>query len=790
MLRLLRRESLLPAVVFSFSKVKCDDLASGLVNGLPEGSSLSSDAEVKEACEFYEECVNGRLSEAERSLPQLLRVLALLRRGVGVHHSGMLPIVREMTEILFSRNLIKVLLATETFAIGVNMPARCAVFNGIRKNDGRGFRELLPGEYTQMSGRAGRRGIDAHGVCIVAGDELYDAERLEKVMVGEPPRLSSHFGMTYSMLLNLARNENNNGMRCKAMIHKSFLAHRARMASRELGTVASDLEEELNALPIPDADADGCTHDELIEYYDLLAEHSALCGKQLQHAARCRSNTALTTVLPAGRVIVLTGDLTADLGSRPRLAVLLGTPASKAAPEPTEGDDAPAAAPATLTLRCLLASQQSGALPPALNDVPFAPSPPSNTREVECIASGTTGDLRWDVLNVDACHTLMLCNQRLSVSNQAFALPVVEASVKGVAMQLAGLQRKHRFNSIEAVEPAVELQLPPPSPAGGEEEEKEAVPPEVALAQCGARAYELRELLSAHPLTQRPPTSLFTSLNSLLTTEKRRRWLTVHIDELSDACAEGLGAVTLLPDAAKRLQLLRKLGYLEATRGGGGAGTSSGAVEEGGGEEEEGTSPPVSPVSSFSIDRATLTLKGRVACELTTAADELLLAEAVCTGVLHGLTSAELAGLLSLFVAKGKVPKEPYNLTQPLQAAKERLNELAINTTQAQVEAGCLELGPDGEAGHVKFALNECMIAAAHAWAGGADFATLRECTMLQEGDIVRVLSRVEELAKEVKFAAWLLGDAQLGKTSEAVLSGIKRDVAAVPSLYTDGLER
>ena len=97
---------------------------------------------------------------------------------------------------------------------------------------------------------------------------------------------------------------------------------------------------------------------------------------------------------------------------------------------------------------------------------------------------------------------------------------------------------------------------------------------------------------------------------------------------------------------------------------------------------------------------------------------------------------------------------------------------------------------PDGEAGHVKFALNECMIAAAHAWAGGADFATLRECTMLQEGDIVRVLSRVEELAKEVKFAAWLLGDAQLGKTSEAVLSGIKRDVAAVPSLYTDGLER
>ena len=65
----------------------------------------------------------------------------------------------------------QVLFATETFAIGVNMPARSVVFNGVRKNDGRSFRELLPGEYTQMSGRAGRRGIDAHGVCILAGEE-------------------------------------------------------------------------------------------------------------------------------------------------------------------------------------------------------------------------------------------------------------------------------------------------------------------------------------------------------------------------------------------------------------------------------------------------------------------------------------------------------------------------------------------------------------------------------------------------------------------------------------------
>ena len=77
-------------------------------------------------------------------MPQLVRALALLRCGIGVHHSGMLPIVREMTEILFSKGRIQVLLATETFAVGVNMPARCVVFNGVRKNDGRASAGLDP----------------------------------------------------------------------------------------------------------------------------------------------------------------------------------------------------------------------------------------------------------------------------------------------------------------------------------------------------------------------------------------------------------------------------------------------------------------------------------------------------------------------------------------------------------------------------------------------------------------------------------------------------------------------
>lgn len=82
-------------------------------------------------------------------------------------------------EILFARGLVKVLFATETFAMGVNMPARCVVYSGIRKHDGKSFRDILPGEYTQMSGRAGRRGLDDTGVVIiVSSDELPDVRPL------------------------------------------------------------------------------------------------------------------------------------------------------------------------------------------------------------------------------------------------------------------------------------------------------------------------------------------------------------------------------------------------------------------------------------------------------------------------------------------------------------------------------------------------------------------------------------------------------------------------------------
>ena len=108
-----------------------------------------------------------RVYPPHRRLPQLVNMLSSLQRGIGVHHSGLLPILKELIELLFGEGLLKVLFATETFSTGLNMPAKTVVFTSPRKFDGGQFRWLSSGEYIQMSGRAGRRGLDDRGVLLL-----------------------------------------------------------------------------------------------------------------------------------------------------------------------------------------------------------------------------------------------------------------------------------------------------------------------------------------------------------------------------------------------------------------------------------------------------------------------------------------------------------------------------------------------------------------------------------------------------------------------------------------------
>ncbi|XP_014671078.1 PREDICTED: helicase SKI2W-like [Priapulus caudatus] len=211
---MLGKKNQLPVVAFTFSKKRCDENASQL-----SSLDLLTAAGKSEVHVFFQRCIS-RLKGTDKELPQVIHMQDLLKRGVGVHHSGILPIIKEVIEMLFQRGLVKLLFATETFAMGVNMPARTVIFDSLRKHDGTNFRDLLPGEYIQMAGRAGRRGLDTTGtVIMLCKGDVPELSDLHKIILGKPTKLESQFRLTYSMILNLLRIE---ALRVEDMMKRSF----------------------------------------------------------------------------------------------------------------------------------------------------------------------------------------------------------------------------------------------------------------------------------------------------------------------------------------------------------------------------------------------------------------------------------------------------------------------------------------------------------------------------------------------------------------------------------------
>ncbi|CAN4096783.1 unnamed protein product [Withania somnifera] len=154
-----------PVIVFSFSRRECEQHAMSMAK-----LDFNTEEEKEVVKEVFHNAVDC-LSEDDRNLPAIELMLPLLLRGIAVHHSGLLPVIKELVELLFQEGLIKALFATETFAMGLNMPAKTVVFTSVKKWDGDSHRYIGSGEYIQMSGRAGRRGKDDRGICIIMIDE-------------------------------------------------------------------------------------------------------------------------------------------------------------------------------------------------------------------------------------------------------------------------------------------------------------------------------------------------------------------------------------------------------------------------------------------------------------------------------------------------------------------------------------------------------------------------------------------------------------------------------------------
>ena len=245
-----------PVIVFSFAKRETESYALQMSK-----LDLLEDIE-KQAVEKIFTNAISTLSEDDRHLPQVESILPLLKRGVGIHHGGLLPILKEVIEILFQEGLIKALFATETFAMGVNMPAKTVIFTNVRKFDGENNRYLTPGEYIQMSGRAGRRGLDDRGIVILMVDEKMEPAQAKNMVKGAPDVLMSSFHLGYGMLLNLLRVE---GVDPEYLIGKSFHQFQTSKQIPMRKKQAEDMLAEANAMMIP--------HEEIVdEYYQVRQE--------------------------------------------------------------------------------------------------------------------------------------------------------------------------------------------------------------------------------------------------------------------------------------------------------------------------------------------------------------------------------------------------------------------------------------------------------------------------------------------------------------------------------------
>lgn len=241
LVKMIMERNFAPVIVFSFSKKDCENYAMQMSK-----LDFTSDTEKGLIDKLFENATKV-LSEEDRKLPAVINIIPLIRRGIGIHHGGLLPILKETIEILFGEGLLKVLYATETFAMGLNMPARTVLFTACRKFDGKERRFITSGEYIQMSGRAGRRGLDDKGIVMLIIDEKVSPDTVRDIVQGKPDSLNSAFHLTYNMVLNLMRVEE---IDPEYMLERSFFQFQNQSAIPELVDKVKELSVEKNKIVI------------------------------------------------------------------------------------------------------------------------------------------------------------------------------------------------------------------------------------------------------------------------------------------------------------------------------------------------------------------------------------------------------------------------------------------------------------------------------------------------------------------------------------------------------------
>ncbi|KEP65399.1 UNVERIFIED_CONTAM: DEAD/DEAH box helicase domain-containing protein [Hammondia hammondi] len=737
----LEKDNELPVVVFCFSRRKCETYA----QAMRRLDVVLSHNDRSKIHLFVKDCLMA-LSPADRELPQIRFVCGLIHRGVGVHHGGLLPIIKEMVEILFQRGLVRVLFATETLAIGLNMPARSVVFSALKKHDGQRSRMLLASEYTQMAGRAGRRGIDTFGhVYIFCSDDLPEPKELTGMMVEKANPLHSRFRLTYQTLLLLAA-------RSHSMSMTSFLSQSFKEAARTslLPVFKRDLRrkrKELHALPdvrcvfgepaIEDlAELEDRSRGVAEEMHMKVWQHKAAASSIFTFGRICFVHSLWRSLQSSCPAIFLNVDFRPLVPSCPptfRMLVLLPPwvtaanleeatrGAGRRANEGPAGGDASSNSPVTLASGVIASSSAPSSLSSSETEELFP-------RIREWILVRSVSLLQVEMI----CEEIVTCPVGVSSNN------IGNGAVGREDSQLLGIL-------------AQELERLASADARGED-----------TTTAGARksaCSSLTPMSFSKPLKQLEVSFVSTLLlqKDLFSTIRQNKCfacplrekhmqLTAHKRELMAEIAEistqlADESLDVYPEMQARLTVMKKLKLIDEHTG-------------------------------------ALTVKGRVACQVMSG-DELTLTELLFQGGLENLQPEEIAAVLSAFVAPdGPVEQVPAP-TAGIQRVRDQAEELHVSILKLQANSG-VRINAEDWWKLCNFSLS----LVAYDWANGVSFGDIMHKTNAQEGSIVRAILRLDELLRKIRQAAILIGDPDLGAKLQQTSDRIRRDIVFAMSLY------
>ena len=725
LLATLKSKELLPAIVFAFSKKRCDTLADFI-----RSSDLTSAKEKHEILVFCAFAFS-RLAVNDRKLPQIIRVQQLLSRGIGVHHAGLLPIVREVVEMLFCKSYIKILFSTETFAMGVNAPARAVVFHSLRKHDGQGFRTLLPGEYTQMAGRAGRRGLDRFGTVIMAcWDNLPGELELRKLLTGSATKLQSQFRLTYNMILNLLRVDE---LKVEDMIRRSFAefnaqsAHPSQQALLKRASMASNTLETIQ-WPV---DRDQCS-EETVSEYAICVERASTASKTIM--TRVNEGHLLSSILTPGRAVLYyesaDGDLpqvgilchvksnklrVGALGKAPKKVVLMilhhpSMPVADAIARLESSKDKidkmklDAASTEFGSLKMKhgrLPSKSNGAmLDHRLPDLPITDKCEGHLWSlIETDASNILGVMRDRAVGLEPAQ-IFSCQTKDVCDAVAFMQGVYEEFV-GKQSLLVSAKNDMKLQSMDDIQLYMNLQ---------------------------------QNIERVQSLACNTSTKLMEQFRIVKAKFKIADRMSELRFKLSDA------SLQQMPEFHQRVAVMQSLEY----------------------------------VDNLQIVK----IKGRVACEIQSC-DELVATEMVFRGMLTSLSPAEAIALVSSLVFQDKTYGEA-DVPDSLKEKSEDLTALVLELGELQCRCGMSIPSED----YLKSCVNFGLLQVVYEWANGMPFSQICEHTDVMEGSIVRTIVRLEETCREFRDAARVMGDPRLLTLMEKCSFLIKRDVIFAASLY------